>query len=93
MFLGKILEEDLLDVKGVKSEKNGLDWYVKNNIEPLLVAVRTSRTIMHEETVDPEEFKKTKEEQRKNEWTAERMHGQFARDMDDKNKNNTWMSK
>ena len=45
MFLGKILEEDLLDVKGVKSEKNGLDWYVKNNIEPLLVAVRTSRTI------------------------------------------------
>ena len=26
----------------VKSEENGLGWYVKNNIEPLLVAVRTS---------------------------------------------------
>ena len=90
MFLGKILEEDLLDVKGVKSEKNGLDWYVKNNIEPLLVAVRTSRTIMHEETVDPEEFKKTKEEQRKNEWAAKRMHRSFARNMEDKDKNNTW---
>ena len=25
--------------KSVKSEENGLDWYVKNNIEPLLVAV------------------------------------------------------
>ena len=74
----------------VKSEKNGLGWYVKNNIEPLLVAVRTSRTITHEETVDPKEFKKTKEEQRKNEWTAKRMHGQFARDMEDKDKNNTW---
>ena len=74
----------------VKSEENGLGWYVKNNIEPLLVAVRKSRTITHEETVDPKEFKKTKEEQRKNEWTAKRMHGQFARDMEDKDKNNTW---
>ena len=73
----------------VKSEENGLGWYVKNNIEPLLVAVRKSRTITHEETVDPKEFKKTKEEQRKNEWTAKRMHGQFARDMENKDKNNT----
>ena len=47
-----------------KSEENGLGWYVKNNVEPLLVAVRTSRTITHKKTVDPKEFKKTKEEQR-----------------------------
>ena len=73
----------------MKSEENGLEWYVKNNIEPLLVAVRKSRTLTHEETVDPKEFKKTKE-QRKNEWTAKRMHGQFARDMEEKDKNNTW---
>ena len=45
----------------VKSEENGLGWYVKNNIEPLLAAFRTSRTITHEETVNPKEFKKTKE--------------------------------
>ena len=74
----------------VKSEENDLGWHVKNNIEPLLVAVRTSRTITHKETVDPKEFKKTKEEQRKNEWTAKRMHGQYARDMGDKDKNSTW---
>ena len=49
----------------VKSEENGLGWYVRNNIEPLLVAVRTSRTTTHKETVDPKDFKKTKEEQRK----------------------------
>ena len=73
----------------MKSEENGLEWYVKNNIEPLLVAVRKSRTLTHEETVDPKEFKETKE-QRKNEWTAKRMHGQFARDMEEKDKNNTW---
>ena len=74
----------------VKSEENGLGWYVKNNIEPLLAAVRKGRSITHKETVDPKEFKKTKEEQRKNEWTAKRMHGQFARDVEDKDKNNTW---
>ena len=44
----------------VKSEENGLGWYIKNSMEPLIVAVRTSRTITHEETVDPKEFKKIK---------------------------------
>ena len=78
---------DLLDVK---SEENCLGWYFKDNIEPLLVAARTSRTITHEEIVDPKAFKKTKGEQRKNEWTARGMRGKFARDMKDKDKNNTW---
>ena len=73
----------------MKSGENGLGWYIKNNIEPLLVAVRTSRTITCEKTVDPKEFKKTKEEQRKNEWAEKRMLGQFARDMEGKDKNNT----
>ena len=61
-------------------------------MEPLLVAVRISITITHEERVDPKEFKKTKEEQRKNGWTPKRIHGQFARDMEDKDKNG-WMRK
>ena len=72
----------------VKSKENGPGWYIKNNIEPLLVAVRTNRIIRHKETVDPKEFQKIKEEQRKNEWTAKRIHGQFARDMEGKDKNN-----
>ena len=37
----------------VKNEENGLRRYVKNNIEPLLVAIRTSRTVAQEETADP----------------------------------------
>ena len=49
----------------VKSEENDLGWYVKNKIELFLVAVRTSRAITHEETVDPKEFKETKAERRK----------------------------
>ena len=57
-------------LNSVRSKENGLGCYVKKHIEPLIVAVRKSGTITHKETVDPKEFKKTKEEQRKNEWTA-----------------------
>ena len=56
----------------MKSEGNGLGWYIKNNIEPVLVAVRTSKTITHKDTVKPNKFKKTKKEQRKNEWTEKK---------------------
>ena len=58
----------------MKSEENCRGWYIKNNIELLLVSVRTSRTITHKEIVDPKEFQKTKEEQGKNEWAAKRKH-------------------
>ena len=59
--------------KSVKSVKNGLGWYVKNNVESLIVAVTKTRSITHEEIVDPKELTKTKEEQRKNDWIAKRM--------------------
>ena len=47
-----------------------------------------SRTITHKEIVDLKEFKKTRVTNKK--WTAKRIHGQFAKDMVDKDKNNTW---
>ena len=37
----------------VKGEESGLGWCFKNNLEPLLAAVRTSGYIKNEETVDP----------------------------------------
>ena len=49
----------------VKGEENGLGWYVKNNLEPLLATVRTTGTITNKDTVDPTEFKKTTKRQRK----------------------------
>ena len=33
----------------MKSEESDRGWYVKKNTEPLLAAVKTSRTITHEE--------------------------------------------
>ena len=64
--------------RGVKSEENGLGWYVKNNIESLLIAVKTRRIITCHESVDLKEFK-TIEEPRKHEQTEKRMHEEFAR--------------
>ena len=61
------------------SISGGQNWFWRVNWK--------SRTITYEETVDTKEFKKTKE-QRKNEWTTKKIHGQFARDMEGKDKNN-----
>ena len=72
LFLGKMVEEGLLNENSVKRRKS-LSRYVKNSIEPLLAAVRTNRILTHVDTVDSTEFKKIKEEQRKHEWTEKRM--------------------
>ena len=46
MLLGCMIGRGLiLCENSVKSEENGIEWYTKQNIKPLLVAVRTSRTI------------------------------------------------
>ena len=46
MLLGCMIGRGLiLCEKSVKREENGIEWYTKQNIKPLLVAVRTSRTI------------------------------------------------
>ena len=72
----------------MKSVKNGLGRYVKNNVESLIVAVTKSRSITHEEIVDPKELTKTTEKMK----NKEKMIGlqKNARDMGDKDKNNTW---
>ena len=44
----------------MKSEENGLGSYVKNNIQPLLIAVKTRRIIICEERDDLKEFKTRK---------------------------------
>ena len=63
----------LIEWKQCEERRKSLGRYVKNNIEPLLAAVRTNRILTHVDTVDSTEFKKIKEEQRKHEWTEKRM--------------------
>ena len=52
----------------VKSEENGLGWYIKNNLEPLLVVVRISGT-----TTDKKQF--TLKNSRKLKKSKEKMNG------------------
>ena len=65
----------------MKIEENGLGWCVKNNIELSLIAVKTSRTIRFEESIDLENSKLQKNQEKMNRLKKECM---------DNKDNNTW---
>ena len=68
----------LIDCKNcVVTEENSLGWYVKNHVEPLLVAVKSCNTIpASAESVKPEEFKNRKQNERIIAWKSKAMHDQ-----------------
>ena len=75
----------------VITEENSLGWYVRNHDEPLLIAVKDSNTIpLCQESMKPNEFKKLKQKERINTWKDKAMHGQYLREMEGKDKANTW---
>ena len=74
----------------VKAEENSLGWYVKHHIEPLIVAVRISNTVPSENSTQPKEFKQQDNEERLNNWRGKTMYGQYVRQIEDKDKSNTW---
>ena len=75
----------------VVTEENSLGWYVRNHDEPLLIAVKDSNTIpLCQESMKPNEFKKLKQKERINTWKDKAMHGQYLREMEGKDKANTW---
>ena len=74
MFLEKNGGTGLLGCENnVKSEENGLSSYVKNNIESLLIAVKTRRIIICHERVDLKEFKTIEEPRKMNRLKKECM--------------------
>ena len=44
----------------VRSEENGIGWYVKNAAEPLLVLVRQGGVIITEERTTKEQYERSK---------------------------------
>ena len=74
----------------VKGEGNSLRWYVKHHIEPLIVAVRISNTVPSKNSTQPKEFKQQNNEERLNNWRGKVMNGQYVRQIEDKDKSNTW---
>ena len=75
----------------IPSEENNLGWYVRNNIEPLLEAVKSAGIIVVVNCVKPEEFKRKGMEDGEKSW-REKMYGQFLRELKeiDVDKDRTW---
>ena len=63
------------------SEENSLGWYVKNSLEVLLQGVRDTSVIRSEETVNKDEFKTSRNNEKLNSWMEKRLHGQFVREI------------
>ena len=74
----------------IASEENNLGWYVKNKVEPLLIAVKIQVTIKTDGVIEPKEFKKREKERVYNAWKEKRMYGQYLRDMDGKDLQISW---
>ena len=73
-----------------KAEENSLGWYVKHHIEPLIAAVRISKTVPNENSMQPKEFKQQDNEEKLNNWRGKAMYGQYVRQIEYKGKSNTW---
>ena len=59
----------------VKSEENNLGWYVKHQIEPLIVAVRISNSVPSENSTQQKEFKQQDNEERLDNWRGKKCMG------------------
>ena len=76
----------------IRAEENGIGWYVKNTVEPLLILVRQGGIINTEECVTKEEYKRSKTEEREQKWSNKKMYGQYCRETsDDIDKGKRWL--
>ena len=65
----------------VKSEVNGLGWYVRRSGEYLLKEVKKSKLIDVEECKEKKEYKRETIEQLEDKWKKKVMYGQYYREM------------
>ena len=69
-------------------EENSLGWFVKHQVEPLLVGVKYNKTINAEDVMCPKACKGT--EIVYNSWKDKAMHDQCLRDLDEENGVQAW---
>ena len=75
----------------VVTEENGHGWYLMNHSEPLLIAVRESKTLPDcDKAMKPIEFKIRKQNERISKWKDKKMRGQYLREVNNKDQNSTW---
>ena len=74
----------------VKAEESSLGWYVKHHIEPLIVANIINNTVPSGNARQPKEIKHQDNAEIINNWRGKAMYGQYDRQIEDKDKSNTW---
>ena len=67
----------------VKGEENNLGWYIKNSREIVLRKVGETSIVNTEETMEPNEYKRSKSQEMEDAWRQKVMHGQFVRDKEE----------
>ena len=72
----------------VRTEENGLGWYVKQSVEALLKEERYR--IITDKAVDPKTLKKEIYIERENIWKGKSMHRQFLKDVEGNDLVNCW---
>ena len=76
----------------IRSEENSMGWYVRNQIEPLMKAVKSAGIVDVVNCVKPEEFKKKREKDGEKSCREKKVCGQFLRKLEetDVDKGRTW---
>ena len=80
----------------VKGEENSLGYYVVNSEESLMRGVWVAGTIKTEGTINSNELKRQRAEERKKKFLEKKMHGQFNKEISDsidKEKSWYWLSR
>ena len=67
----------------VRAEQNNIGWYIKNTVEPLLMAVRKVAGTVSEQSVKKDQYKKKEMAETEERWREKIMYGQYVREFDE----------
>ena len=67
--------------KCIRAEENNIGWYIKNAVEPLLMAVRQGEIVVSEHSIRKDQYKKMEMTETEEKWREKVMHGQYVRDL------------
>ena len=82
-------DRGLLSCKScIMTEENSLGWYIKHQVELLLVAVKN--TTINTDVMSPTVYTETERCKVYNSWKDKVMHGQYLRDLDGKDDMQSW---
>ena len=75
----------------VQAEENSLGWYVRNTVEPLLIAAGRAKIVDVERSIETKDYKRREMMETENRWKDKKMYGQYYREVSEcADFNGTW---